>query len=744
MDERHLRFLFDHLSTGLAHCQVIVDGPPPHDFVYLDVNASFEALTGLHDVVGKRASEVIPGILETEPELLGIYAEVASTGRPRRFNRYLGALGKQLSVSAVCPEAGQFIAIFEVTADAQLADALRESRERRRSVERSMTEGVVIQAAGGGILSCNQAAERILGLSRAQLEGRTSLDPRWRALRADGLARKVSLTVQPVVDANGAALFHFGLVEDVPDRRRAHEALRASEARFRNLFESHSAVMLLIDPADGLIVDANPAAARFYGYAQDALRGMPIGSLNMLPRDELRRAMASAADTAQNTFVFPHRLADGQIRTVEIRSSPATIDGRTLLFSIVHDVTERERAIAAITRERQRYRSLMDISQDGIHLLDDQGHLIEANRAFLRMIGQARVDGLRVSDWDAQIPPGELVSRVEALIDRPGLFQTRHRRSDGSVFDVEVHAGPVELDGRRYLLAASRDVSARRAFEEALATQQAQLEHLNRSLEERIAHDVEEIREKDRLLVAQHRQAAIGELIGYIAHQWRQPLKALGLVLSNLRDASRFGELDAPAVEAAYTDGTRLVKKMSSTINDFRDFLQPDKENRAFSALAKIGEAVTLLDASFRDAGIALEVDAPADVRLFGVANEYSHVLMNLLSNAKQAIQSTRRASGRVTLRLVEQDGFGCLTVRDDGGGIADAVLGRLFEAYVTTREGGTGIGLYMSRKIVERSFGGSLEARNVEGGAELTVRVPVAEAGAPGSQAGDGSTPPA
>jgi PAS domain S-box-containing protein len=253
----------------------------------------------------------------------------------------------------------------------------------------------------------------------------------------------------------GAVIAH----EDITASRRAQLALQQSEARFRSLFEGHSAVMLLVAPADGAIVDVNPAAARFYGYPRETLRAMSIGALNVLPHEQLLQLMSSAAKTEQNTFVFPHRLANGEVRTVEVSSSPVEVEGRDLLFSIVHDVTERERSKEATLRERQRYLSLMQIAQDGIHLLDEQGTLLEANETFLRMLGRSpeEVGVLWVSDWDADGSEEELGSRVRALLDRPGLFQTRHRRKDGSVFDAEVHAGAVEIEGRRLLLASSRD-----------------------------------------------------------------------------------------------------------------------------------------------------------------------------------------------------------------------------------------------------------------------------------------------
>jgi signal transduction histidine kinase len=166
---------------------------------------------------------------------------------------------------------------------------------------------------------------------------------------------------------------------------------------------------------------------------------------------------------------------------------------------------------------------------------------------------------------------------------------------------------------------------------------------------------------------------------------------------------------------------------MSSTINDFRDFFTPEKKKSVFSARAAVLQSLELLDASFRHAGIEIVFDGTTDVSLLGFANEYSQIVINLLANAKQAIQAAKVARGRVTLRLETRGGLGCLVVRDNGGGIPDAILDKIFDPYFSTKEGGSGIGLYMSRQITEKSLGGRIEARNEGDGAELTVLTPLA-----------------
>lgn len=126
----------------------------------------------------------------------------------------------------------------------------------------------------------------------------------------------------------------------------------ASEELFQRLFRKHSAIMLLIDPASGLVYDANRAAATFYGYAEQAMRGMPIGRINTQPEEEIRREMQLALDERRNYFHFRHRRADGAVRLVEVHSSAIDLTDRTLLFSIVFDITERNLAEDLLRRRR--------------------------------------------------------------------------------------------------------------------------------------------------------------------------------------------------------------------------------------------------------------------------------------------------------------------------------------------------------------------------------------------------------
>jgi PAS domain S-box-containing protein len=567
-------------------------------------------------------------------------------------------------------------------------------------------------------------------------EGRLSPRKSFEAWTESVRARSVRWEAEELASAR-----ELGVMLDLELRHVAEDALRASEVLVHDLVDALTAHIAVLNDR-GVITSVNRAWLAFAEANHGGLEcNVGVNYLDVCARTMAGQDAKNARAATQGirevlagtrtyfSLEYPCHSPSEQ-RWFVMRVYP--LSGPKPGAVIAHeDVTAARVTAEALERERQRYRTLVAISTDGIHVVDERGLLVEANDAFLRMIGQPReaVGTLHVRDWDPNVPAAELETGLQAMMNTPRVFETQHRHRDGALLDVEISAGGVELEGNSFLLAASRDITKRKQLEESLTGKQAQLEELNRSLESRVEGAIAELRAKDQLLITQSRQAAMGEMIGNIAHQWRQPLNALGIILANLRDASRYGELDGAGVEEAVKDSNRLIQKMSTTINDFRDFFGPEKEKRVFSALGQITETLHLVDASYRNALITLELEAVSDVSLFGFSNEYSQVLMNLLSNAKQAIQAAKAAApGKVTLWLGRRDGLGCLTVRDNGGGIPAAMLDKIFEPYFSTREGGTGIGLYMSRQIAERSLGGRLEATNVDGGAEFALFTPLAQ----------------
>ncbi len=248
---------------------------------------------------------------------------------------------------------------------------------------------------------------------------------------------------------------------------------------------------------------------------------------------------------------------------------------------------------------------------------------------------------------------------------------------------------------------------------------------MNTDLELRVAEETTKNREKDHLLIQQSKLATMGEMINNIAHQWRQPLNALNLMLGNLRDAKKYNELTPEYFDQLIDSGFLYIDKMSNTITDFRDFFSPQKPREVFSLQEAVQDSIDLVSASFNMHGIIINVKIPYDIELYGILNEYAQVVLNLLTNAKEAILANQVDKGVIEVSLSVHQGNSYLTVQDNGGGIEADVLEHIFEPYFSTKEGGMGIGLYMSKMIVESSLNGHIEAANKGQGAEFTIVAP-------------------
>ena len=251
------------------------------------------------------------------------------------------------------------------------------------------------------------------------------------------------------------------------------------------------------------------------------------------------------------------------------------------------------------------------------------------------------------------------------------------------------------------------------------------LREMNENLEQRVHAEVDKNLKQEHLLIQQSRMAAMGEMIGNIAHQWRQPLNSLAILLANLKDGFEFGDVPPDEVERLLDTGNRLIQRMSTTIDDFRNFFRPNKEKTLFSLRGKLSEVLQILGASLANRSITVEEDVSSEVMALGYGNEFAQVLLNVLNNAKEAIIQAKIPRGAIRVSITREGDMAVVRVADNGGGIPAEIMPRIFEPYFTTKEKGTGIGLYMSRLILDH-MGGAIEARNVDGGAEFTLKIPL------------------
>lgn len=269
-----------------------------------------------------------------------------------------------------------------------------------------------------------------------------------------------------------------------------------------------------------------------------------------------------------------------------------------------------------------------------------------------------------------------------------------------------------------------------------------ELAELNKNLEQRVVDEVNIRREKEKMLVHQSKMASMGEMIGAIAHQWRQPLNTLSLISLGIKDYFRRGSLDEARLEHEMEKIDYQLQFMSKTIDDFRNFFKADKEKEPFDVARAVQDVLTLLSSQIvkskidvvfeclEDGEVKAAVHMDESQAAFGeftayvegYKNEFKQVILNIINNAKDAILE-KEAAGRITIRISLEDEAVTVSIQDNGGGIPEAILARIFEPYFSTKgEHGTGVGLDMSKTIIEENMHGTITAENREGGACFTI----------------------
>jgi signal transduction histidine kinase len=267
-------------------------------------------------------------------------------------------------------------------------------------------------------------------------------------------------------------------------------------------------------------------------------------------------------------------------------------------------------------------------------------------------------------------------------------------------------------------------------LEEKIENRTQELQALNKNLENEVKQRITEIREKEQLLIQQSKLASMGEMMGNIAHQWRQPLNSIALKKEILVADYYDNTLSDEIVEQFSDNLDDTLQYMSKTIDDFRDFFKPTKEKIDFDVFKNIESILTIVDAQLKNHDIKLYINNHYNqpIIFFGYPTEFKQVLINLVNNAKDAIVANNPKSRQIDIDIYydEMSKEIEVYVSDFAGGVPNDVIDKIFEPYFTTKfkAKGTGLGLYMSKVIIEYNMHGKLDVQNINGGARFIIKL--------------------
>jgi len=301
-------------------------------------------------------------------------------------------------------------------------------------------------------------------------------------------------------------------------------------------------------------------------------------------------------------------------------------------------------------------------------------------------------------------------------------------------FHTIVNATTLYLpDNRTRTFAFITDINKQKELEQTLIKQQQEINALNSDLTLRIEKEVRENQQKDRIMYQQARLATMGEMIGNIAHQWRQPLNIIALIMQDFYISGQLGTLDDEKLEKEYARANTVLQYMSSTIDDFRTFFKHSDEGEVFSINSAINSVIALVSKGLEHNKIAIDVAVDEEVAVFGYRNEFIQALINIINNAREAVVANAD-EGYIHIGVKTDASNVYIEVEDNGGGIEDKAIDQIFEPYFTTKHKtqGTGLGLYMTHQIIVGNMNGAIMVENRGEGTSFTITLPKEQSNKP------------
>lgn len=250
-----------------------------------------------------------------------------------------------------------------------------------------------------------------------------------------------------------------------------------------------------------------------------------------------------------------------------------------------------------------------------------------------------------------------------------------------------------------------------------------QLDEYKNNLEKKVEEEIKKREEKEKMLIEQSKFAAMGEMIDAIAHQWAQPLGILNLKLSMLDFDFQSSKIDEEYIKEFQEKATDIIEHMNTTLNEFRTFFRPNKEQKYFNVEEMIEKVFLFVKDEFIKFKINTNLEVIDNFQLMGIENEFKHIILNIINNSKDAFVENNSENREIFIKVYEENDEKIIEISDNAGGIDKSIINDIFKANFTTKKDkGSGIGLYMSYQIAKKN-NTELTAENIENGALFTLK---------------------
>jgi len=258
-----------------------------------------------------------------------------------------------------------------------------------------------------------------------------------------------------------------------------------------------------------------------------------------------------------------------------------------------------------------------------------------------------------------------------------------------------------------------------------ISIKNTQLEEYNNHMQELVKEEIRKNLEKQKMLELQARYSQMGEIIGMITHQWKQPLNAISMMVNVLKLKQHNGTISTQLLDEKLDDILMQVGYMSQTVNDFQHFFNPIKEKIYFNAYNSIQSVLELVKSEYFHKNINVILSGDKKLQVVGMPNELNQVILSILKNAKDEFVKNPHEHMEIKINIFAKEDKGVITVVDNAGGIPEDIIDEIFDIYITTKKDGSGLGLNISKNMIEDHMDGKIYVENVEDGAKFTIELP-------------------
>ena len=503
--------------------------------------------------------------------------------------------------------------------------------------------------------------------------------------------------------------------EDITEREKLEKILNQKNERIRQI-TTLSPFSIEVYDLEGTQIEVNDAYEKLWGLKREDTLNIynlfmseEVEKRGLLPY--IKRAYSGEiVDVPEFEFdASAQKILQGKGNKNYLKSTFYPLmdeNGEVESIAIVHEnITETKKALQKLEQKKRELESIIEEAPNPIMLHNEDGKVLIVNRVWRESTGYTQEEIKTIQLW-LHLAYGEDENYTKSYLNK--LYKLNKRVEEGE-FELLTKSGkkltwtfisaPLGIiDGKKTIISSAMDIST--------------------------------LKEKDELIRAQSRFAAMGEMIGMIAHQWRQPIAGISMDINNLLLDIELGEFNVESAKQYSYNILSQTTYLSKTIDDFRNFFKPDKTPTKINLNAIIDETYSLVKDALKNNNISFEKIADEEIYVEVYPRELMQMFVNIINNSKDAIVGSNQDNGRITAKIYSENSDAVVEITDNGGGVDEQIIQKIFDPYFSTKDdkSGTGLGLYISKMIIEDHLKGRIVGKNTDDGFSIKVCLPMVE----------------